>query len=427
MNSPKDLPAEPSPLLEGRPAATWLREHRDELVELALDALADQDGTVPEPGRRHDPELRWIIAYNVDAFVRALERGNTNVQEDDVADLVASAARRAGEGEPVEHLLRDYQIGMDATWQAVARRCPPADQASLIQLTVSMHAYLRQVTTLVVRGFQHEAARIHTGERDTRYALYSALLTGEHPGTAAGLAGITLPEQYLVLSLRLGPGASPDEPGRAPEITRHRRANAVRRVLADHAGDDALALIQDPAATALIPLPPGLGNDLKAYLGDLTRRLSALVSAPVHAAAATAAPDAVPEARAQSEEILQIALATGQPPGAYVLDDVVITYQLTRPGPGRDLLLQRLRPIDDHPEWEATLRAYLEHGFDRKATAAHLNLHPNSVDYRLGRIAHLCGLDAADPAQRLTAFAALHARDRVTYSEREAAGRAVSG
>ena len=90
-----------------------------------------------------------------------------------------------------------------------------------------------------------------------------------------------------------------------------------------------------------------------------------------------------------------------------------------RPGAGLDLLLQRLRPIDDHPEWESTLRSYLEHGFDRKATAAHLNLHPNSVDYRLGRIARLCGLNAADPAQRLTLFAALYARDRAAYLEQE--------
>ncbi|WP_326770559.1 helix-turn-helix domain-containing protein (plasmid) [Streptomyces sp. NBC_01591] len=222
-----------------------------------------------------------------------------------------------------------------------------------------------------------------------------------------------LPEQYLVLSLRLGTAPSAD-PGRAPEITRHRRANAVRRILADHAGDDALALVQDPAATALIPLPPGSDNSPEPLLRDLTDRLTALIATPVHAAAVVAVPDAVPDARAQSEEILQIALATGQPPGAYLLD-VVVTYQLTRPGPGRELLLRRLQPLDDHPDWEKTLRAYLRHGFDRKATAADLNLHPNTVDYRLGRIARLCGIDAADPAERLTAFAALYARDRAGY------------
>ncbi|MCX4734327.1 helix-turn-helix domain-containing protein [Streptomyces sp. NBC_01363] len=47
------------------------------------------------------------------------------------------------------------------------------------------------------------------------------------------------------------------------------------------------------------------------------------------------------------------------------------------------------------------MRASLRHGFDRRATAAHLNLDPNTVDYRLGRIARLCGIGAADPAERL--------------------------
>ncbi|WP_406016144.1 helix-turn-helix domain-containing protein [Streptomyces sp. NBC_00984] len=48
---------------------------------------------------------------------------------------------------------------------------------------------------------------------------------------------------------------------------------------------------------------------------------------------------------------------------------------------------------------------------DRVGTAA----GPNTVDYRLGRIARLCGIDAADPAERLTASAALYARDRAGY------------
>jgi hypothetical protein len=38
------------------------------------------------------------------------------------------------------------------------------------------------------------------------------------------------------------------------------------------------------------------------------------------------------------------------------------------------------------------------------------------VDYRLGRIARVCGIDPADLADRLTAFTVLYARDRARYN-----------
>ncbi|MFE4698929.1 helix-turn-helix domain-containing protein [Streptomyces sp. NPDC056738] len=39
--------------------------------------------------------------------------------------------------------------------------------------------------------------------------------------------------------------------------------------------------------------------------------------------------------------------------------------------------------LDEHPDWEQTLRVYLRHGYDRHRTADELRLHPISVDYRL--------------------------------------------
>ncbi len=123
------------------------------------------------------------------------------------------------------------------------------------------------------------------------------------------------------------------------------------------------------------------------------------------------APEAVPAAATVTDEVLELVVATGREPGVYFLGDVLVPYQLTRPGPARSLLEQRLRPLDLHPEWEATLRAYVRSGFDRRAAAAELHLHPNSVDYRLGRIARVCGFDPAQPAERATAIAVLCIRD----------------
>ncbi|MET9904793.1 helix-turn-helix domain-containing protein [Streptomyces sp. NPDC006446] len=55
-------------------------------------------------------------------------------------------------------------------------------------------------------------------------------------------------------------------------------------------------------------------------------------------------------------------------------------------------------------------RGSLRHGCDGRLTADKLHLHPNSVDYRLARLAGACGFDANDPAQRALAHTALCVR-----------------
>jgi hypothetical protein len=54
-----------------------------------------------------------------------------------------------------------------------------------------------------------------------------------------------------------------------------------------------------------------------------------------------------------------------------------------------------------------TLGAYLSHGGTLEATARELFVHPNTVRYRLGRIAELTGLRPADPRDRWTLQVAL--------------------
>ena len=95
--------------------------------------------------------------------------------------------------------------------------------------------------------------------------------------------------------------------------------------------------------------------------------LAESLGSPVHTAAAVVAAD-----------ILELVVATAREPGVYFLEDVVVPYQLTRPGPARTLLEERPRPLDDNCDWEVTLHAYVRSGFD-----------------------------PAQPAERATAFAAI--------------------
>ncbi|WP_237498605.1 helix-turn-helix domain-containing protein [Streptomyces sp. SID4920] len=64
------------------------------------------------------------------------------------------------------------------------------------------------------------------------------------------------------------------------------------------------------------------------------------------------------------------------------------------------------------------MRAYLRHQHDRRVTAHHLGLHPNTVDNRLARITHLTDIDTATPHGNALALTALLLCDNTTEPAR---------
>jgi DNA-binding PucR family transcriptional regulator len=91
---------------------------------------------------------------------------------------------------------------------------------------------------------------------------------------------------------------------------------------------------------------------------------------------------------------------------------VLVEYQLTRPSAARARLAGLLDPID--ADLLSTLRAYVDNGLSRQRAARLLHVHPNTVDYRLRKIAVQTGLDATRPADLPRIAAALAARDMGT-------------
>jgi DNA-binding PucR family transcriptional regulator len=75
-------------------------------------------------------------------------------------------------------------------------------------------------------------------------------------------------------------------------------------------------------------------------------------------------------------------------------------------------LAQRvLAPLaEDAGALEGTLRALLDHRMDRTATSASLQIHRNTLAYRLARIEKLTGLDLSDPRDLACVHLALQAR-----------------
>ena len=118
----------------------------------------------------------------------------------------------------------------------------------------------------------------------------------------------------------------------------------------------------------------------------------------------------MPVAGAEASEVLRLATELGRPPGLYVLDDVLLEYLVTRPSEAGTRLAGVLAALDHGPELVETLQGYFDADLDRKKAASALNIHPNTLDYRLKRVSELTGLSAGSARGLQVLGAALVAR-----------------
>ena len=86
-------------------------------------------------------------------------------------------------------------------------------------------------------------------------------------------------------------------------------------------------------------------------------------------------------------------------------------------GGRRDLIERLIEPLASHDhqkgtEYVRTLEVYLESFGDIRTAAARLHIHPNSLRYRVNRLAEMAQFDLADSEVRLAMQLALRARHR---------------
>lgn len=304
-------------------------------------------------------------------LLRRIEAGDLTPFEED-------SRARAGAGVPLDDVLRDYRreaIGAFDTLRAAA--ATPAEQAALPDVAQRLMTAVDRLSTAVAEAYLDEQS--YRLAEDTRLVaqLIDALAAEDAIPVRlrdfATRAGIRILETFRPFALARS--------GAAPHV--HSQLAAALRL-------QGLAAVSEGGLVIGLAAPEaeadalGAGTALVA-LGEPARR---------------------PELRQALDDVrLLLALADrrGQQRGTVDAVELAIPMLMARsPRLAGQLRRRVLGPLEAYEEGRSgellrTLRAYFAARLNRGKAAKTLGVHPNTLDYRLGRVEELCSVRLSDP------------------------------
>ena len=409
------------------PSADALRGTLPGLADQIVDAIARE---VPDYARpmegRFGETVRFGVQVALNRFVDLLVGEAPRHSRDTYRQLGAGEYKQ---GRTLDALLSAYRVGARVAWRrfvdAGTNAGFPAD--ALYDLGEAMFAYIDEISAESAAGFA-EAQSEAAGESQRRRRRLLRLLVQEPAAdaeavrTAATAAGWALPRVLAAVVAAEadqpeGLAAARGEAGPSEEV-----ADGIAARLARRLGPGAVGAAVGGLAVVLMPDPdgPGRRKALEAALhGDL---------------AALGPPVPWPEAagslrRAEAAFRLATQGRLGGPDsrtspseqGLIVADEhLPALLMAAAPGISADLARTRLAPLDglaDGPRERlvATLRAYLDRPGQVQAIASALDVHPQTVRYRLKQLRELFGDALEDPEARFELSLALRAAEGLRY------------
>ncbi|MFI0977278.1 PucR family transcriptional regulator [Streptomyces sp. NPDC021093] len=373
---------------------------------MARETFEQLPGYADLPADVKDVEIAATVRSGLRLFLRRVR--DTRGRAGDFSLFRERAAQRADEGMPLHTLLRSHSTGVYVLWQALRAEAAEGEEGALIELVDFLLRGHEAIIGAVAETYLDEQAALSAERREHHRSLVRGLLDGSLPPSRAfdelGLEGPS-----LVVHVHL----SKEEAPATPAVAGRRRVRRIQTVLDRTLGAGAVSLLGADGGHVIAPQPADDPDGVR-VCAELATRIRQLCGDGVRLAAVTAAAaQDVPAAARTATEIVRVARACGRPPGPHRMDDVLLEYHLSRRDESSDRIAALLDPVGDRPELIETLRVHLEHRHDRRSTANHLGLHPNTVDNRLARITGLTGLDIASARGNALALAALLLRGDV--------------
>jgi hypothetical protein len=322
-------------------------------------------------------------------------------------------------GRSLDALLAAYRVGARLAWRrfvdaGVEAQLPPG---TIYTLGEAIFAYIDELSAESAEGYAEEQTAA-AGESERRRRRLVRLLAQYPPAgqeairTAAAGAGWTLPRGGVAALVTAIAGTDEGAPGEA--LLDSTAARLARRLAEGAIGAEA-----GGAAVVFIPDPDAPGR---------RRRLEAAVDARPAALGPTVEWANGAESARRAIATQRLAAAGRLPPradragSALVLaeDHLADLLLAADPGVAADLAAARLAPLADLPDGPRarlteTLAAWIDRPGQVQAVAAALDVHPQTVRYRVRQLRDLFGARLEDPDERFELALALRAADARCY------------
>ncbi|MBF6331363.1 PucR family transcriptional regulator [Nocardia transvalensis] len=380
----------------------------------ALEALYQRAGVLIREFSDSMPPYRTIprplvasglergVKLNIELFFEFLRHGQMPTTED-TRELVELALDRVRDGEPLEEVLARYRVGAEYIFDRLRAAASPDERELIVDAALPLLQYITQIVERIATACVRRAHDPRWELLERRRGIADALLTGRDPVEWADEPAITVPDAFLVAVFRLSTSA----PGRE----RHGLDTSELRHCIEAISGVFLRL-DSGGWTALVPLQPG--DDGTATAAALASRMPARVPdlpPPFWVGVGAAHTRAeIPAVFAEARVLAELGRCLDRPEQLCRRKDLQFEYTVAASGPARPGLATVLAPLDSQPLLAETLAVFVDTGFNQLATARLLNIHRNTVTYRLARVHELTGLDPHRPTDAMTLSAARIAR-----------------
>lgn len=400
-NTDNEEPVAPKLSPQLRDVLANLRENSEALAQQLLTKIRssiDDYGSASETTRLDSLES---LRVNMKSWFDTLIEGK-KLTDETLAWLEPFARRRVHQGISLAAMLRAYRYGPQAIWimtlDAVKGNRKLMEEL-LFNVSPFLLYYWDAAAQMAAQTYmQEEHQRLRWRDR-LRHELNAIIFSNpdniEGFRTHAQALGIDSSAPHTALALRTTDalGATSDDRDRLDPLL-----ISVARVLG-RSSDTLLYAVRNAHLILWIPVPPG--KAILHYERELAERATKMVAAKLRIAAVgiglpTTKPQGWQVSADQAMKAIDAGLKLKPEERVHHYSDIVVddaVMSLENVAVFFNAVIERLSVETGLLE---TLQTYFELGQHRKAVAGRLNIHPNTLDYRLSQIENLLDAQLSD-------------------------------